>query len=182
MAAVLRSPMAGLTDEELAVLRLEDGSVPFHEAVLELAEGLYEEGGQIEISNSEEDQKQGRNADGQKEDDIETTAHRKLLKFYKKYRQLRHQIFSSALFSFTFQSHSESLAFRGKLWHGSSWQQYTASRAQTQDLIAQICNLSLHSICAGRCNSFLLLRCAKSCDTLFFVRTKLHPEVESLSN
>ena len=38
MAAVLRSPMAGLTDEELAVLRLEDGSVPFHEAVLELAE------------------------------------------------------------------------------------------------------------------------------------------------
>ena len=70
MAAVLRSPMAGLTDEELAVLRLEDGSVPFHEAVLELAEGLYEE-------------------DGKKEDDIETTAHRKLLKFYKKYRQLR---------------------------------------------------------------------------------------------
>ena len=90
--------------------------------------------------------------------------------------------FSALHFLFTFQSHSESLAFRGKLWHGSSWQQYTASRAQTQDLIAQICNLSLHSICAGRCNSFLLLRCAKSCDTLFFVRTKLHPEVESLSN
>lgn len=89
MAAVLRSPMAGLTDEELAVLRLEDGSVPFHEAVLELAEGLYEEDGQKEISNLEEDQKQGRNADGKKEDDIETTAHRKLLKFYKKYRQLR---------------------------------------------------------------------------------------------
>lgn len=93
MAAVLRSPMAGLTDEELAVLRLEDGSVPFHEAVLELAEGLYEEDGQKEISDSEadseEDQKQGRNADGKKEDDIETTAHRKLLKFYKKYRQLR---------------------------------------------------------------------------------------------
>lgn len=93
MAAVLRSPMEGLTDEELAVLRLEDGSVPFHEAVLELAEGLYEEDGQKEISDSEADseadQKQGRNADGKKEDDIETTAHRKLLKFYKKYRQLR---------------------------------------------------------------------------------------------
>ena len=89
MAAVLRSPMAGLTDEELAVLRLEDGSVPFHEAVLELAEGLYEEGGQIEISNSEEDQKQGRNADEKTENHIETTAHRKLLKFYKKYKQLR---------------------------------------------------------------------------------------------
>ena len=86
-------PMPGLTDEELAVLRLEDGSVPFHEAVLELAEGLYEEDGQKEISDSEADseadQKQGRNADGKKEDDIETTAHRKLLKFYKKYRQLR---------------------------------------------------------------------------------------------
>ena len=89
MAAVLHSPMAGLTDEELAVLRLEDGSVPFHEAVLELAEGLYEEGGQIEISNSEEDQKQGRNADEKTENHIEITAHRKLLKFYKKYKQLR---------------------------------------------------------------------------------------------
>ena len=89
MAAVLRSPMAGLTDEELAVLRLEDGSVPFHEAVLELAEGLYEEGGQIEISNSEQDQKQGRNADEKTENHIEITAHRKLLKFYKKYKQLR---------------------------------------------------------------------------------------------
>ena len=89
MAAVLRSPMAGLTDEELAVLRLEDGSVHFHEAVLELAEGLYEEGGQIEISNSEEDQKQGRNADEKTENHIEITAHRKLLKFYKKYKQLR---------------------------------------------------------------------------------------------
>ena len=89
MAAVLRSPMAGLTDEELAVLRLEDGSVPFHEAVLELAEGLYEEGGQIEISNSEENQKQGRNADEKTENHIEITAHRKLLKFYKKYKQLR---------------------------------------------------------------------------------------------
>ena len=89
MAAVLRSPMAGLTDEELAVLRLEDGSGPFHEAVLELAEGLYEEGGQIEISNSEEDQKQGRNADEKTENHIEITAHRKLLKFYKKYKQLR---------------------------------------------------------------------------------------------
>ena len=93
MAAVLRSPMAGLTDEELAVLRLEDGSVTFHEAVLELAEGLYEEGGKKEISDSEADseadQKQGRNADGKKENHIEITAHRKLLEFYKKYKQLR---------------------------------------------------------------------------------------------
>ena len=97
MAAVLRSPMAGLTDEELAVLRLEDGSVPFHEAVLELAEGLYEEGGKKEISDSEADpeadseadQKQGRNADEKTENHIEITAHRKLLEFYKKYKQLR---------------------------------------------------------------------------------------------
>lgn len=89
MAAVLRSPMVGLTDEELAVLRLEDGSVPFHEAVLELAEGLYEEDGQKEISDSEADRKQGRNADEKTENHIEITAHRKLLKFYKKYKQLR---------------------------------------------------------------------------------------------
>ena len=89
MAAVLRSPMAGLTDEELAVLRLEDGSVPFHEAVLELAEGLYEEDGQKEISNPEADQKQGKNADEKPENHIETTAHQKLLEFYKKYKQLR---------------------------------------------------------------------------------------------
>ena len=89
MAAVLRSPMAGLTDEELAVLRLEDGSVPFHEVVLELAEGLYEEDGQKEISDSEADRKQGRNADEKTENHIEITAHRKLLKFYKKYKQLR---------------------------------------------------------------------------------------------
>lgn len=89
MVAVLRSPMAGLTDEELAVLRLEDGSVPFHEAVLELAEGLYEEDGQKEISDSEADRKQGRNADEKTENHIEITAHRKLLKFYKKYKQLR---------------------------------------------------------------------------------------------
>lgn len=92
MAAVLRSPMAGLTDEELAVLRLEDGSVPFHEAVLELAEGLYEEDGQKEISNPEADQKQGKNADEKPENHIESTAHRKLLKFYKKYRQLRQPV------------------------------------------------------------------------------------------
>ena len=89
MAAVLRSPMAGLTDEELAVLRLEDGSVPFHEAVLELAEGLYEEDGQKEISNPEADQKQGKNADEKPKNHIESTAHQKLLEFYKKYRQLR---------------------------------------------------------------------------------------------
>ena len=71
------------------MLRLEDGSVPFHEAVLELAEGLYEEDGQKEISNPEADQKQGKNADEKPENHIESTAHQKLLEFYKKYRQLR---------------------------------------------------------------------------------------------
>lgn len=97
MAAVLRSPMAGLTDEELAVLRLEDGSVPFHEAVLELAEGLYEEDGQKEISNPEADQKQGKNADEKPENHIESTAHRKLLEFYKKYRQLRQLVLDTPI-------------------------------------------------------------------------------------
>ncbi len=82
LAAVLRSPIAGLTDEELAILRLEDDGATFHEAVLELAEALYEQ-----------DQKE-KNADSSHpEEDIapkeERSAHQKLLDFYKKYRSLR---------------------------------------------------------------------------------------------
>lgn len=40
MAAVLRSPIAGFSDEELADLRVFNKNVPFHAAVLELAETL----------------------------------------------------------------------------------------------------------------------------------------------
>ena len=75
MAAVLRSPMAGLTDEELALLRLENEEVPFHEAVLELAEALYEQS--MEQEHGEESRW------------IESDAHEKLLVFYKKYKKLR---------------------------------------------------------------------------------------------
>ena len=75
MAAVLRSPMAGLTDEELALLRLENGEVPFHEAVLELAEALYEQS----VEQGYEKERNG----------VEENAHRKLLVFYKKYKKLR---------------------------------------------------------------------------------------------
>lgn len=107
MAAVLRSPIAGLTDEELAVLRLEDGSVPFHEAVLELAEGLLEEdaqgsdtvdsGTEAELLNNgtEADHPTGKREHGEKQNPeleqnpIEIIAHQKLLEFYKKYKQLR---------------------------------------------------------------------------------------------
>ena len=104
MAAVLRSPMAGLTDEELAVLRLEDGSVPFHEAVLELAEALYldisekriDENISIQKKSTEKksnlQQNQNIKIEEKKKTDpnhIEITAHQKLLKFYKKYKQLR---------------------------------------------------------------------------------------------
>ena len=82
MAAVLRSPMAGLTDEELAVLRLEDGSVPFHEAVLELAEGLFKKRTGKEISDSEADQ--AREETRMKtENHIEITAHRNYSNFIK---------------------------------------------------------------------------------------------------
>ena len=36
-----------------------------------------------------------------------------------------------------------------------------------QDLIAQMCNLNLHSICAPGCKSCLLLRAGRECGTLF---------------
>lgn len=95
MAAVLRSPMAGLTDEELAVLRLSDKNVPFHEAVLELAERLEEEAEQknseIPSSGTENGEKEQSSAMENSEtgENIQHTAHKKLLKFYKQYKQLR---------------------------------------------------------------------------------------------
>ena len=71
MAAVLRSPMAGFTEKELAQLRLFDKKAPFHEAVLSLAE-LLENGQSDEEKTMPEEATQ-----------------KKLLVFYKKYMQLR---------------------------------------------------------------------------------------------
>ena len=102
LAAVLRSPMAGLSDEELAVLRLENGEVPFHEAVLELAEALYEESVDIHQKNHSTDAddshekadrsaKEKSNAEDSLEENggLQTATHDKLLNFYIKYQQLR---------------------------------------------------------------------------------------------
>lgn len=46
LTAVLRSPMAGLTDEELAKLRLTDREVSFHDCVLKKCEMLLTDAGQ----------------------------------------------------------------------------------------------------------------------------------------
>lgn len=102
LAAVLRSPMAGLSDEELAVLRLENGEVPFHEAVLELAEALYEESVDTHQKNHSTDAddshekadrsaKEKSNAEDSLEENggLQTATHDKLLNFYMKYQQLR---------------------------------------------------------------------------------------------
>lgn len=65
LAAVLRSPIAGLTDEELAQIRLVDSKLSFHECVLQLCEA-------------------------QNEAEIVTSAmQQKLSKFYEMYSQLR---------------------------------------------------------------------------------------------
>ncbi len=64
LAGVLRSPIGGMTDEELAVLRLYKKEAPFHESVLELCEHL-----KAEAPNN--------------------TAEEKLLAFYETYSRLR---------------------------------------------------------------------------------------------
>ena len=79
MAAVLKSPMAGLTEEELALLRLSDQKVPFHEAVINLSEQLLK-ADKIPV------------AEETSTDDIseeKVSAQTKLLAFYKKYIHLR---------------------------------------------------------------------------------------------
>ena len=70
LTAVLRSPIAGLSDEELAKLRLKDNDVRFYECVLEECERLKQE--------AEEDP-------GQIRDDSEE----KLYRFYATYEKLR---------------------------------------------------------------------------------------------
>lgn len=70
LTAVLRSPIAGLSDEELAKLRLKDKDVRFYECVLEECERLKQE--------AEENPGQGR-------DDSEE----KLYRFYVTYEKLR---------------------------------------------------------------------------------------------
>ena len=73
LAAVLRSPIAGLTDEELAEIRLVDSKLNFHECVIKLWEALDESG-----------------CDGERADIPKDFGMRqKLYEFYKMYLQLR---------------------------------------------------------------------------------------------
>lgn len=67
LAGVLRSPIGGMTDEELAILRLYKKEAPFHESVLELCERLKTEA-------------------------PTGTAEEKLLAFYEKYSRLRARV------------------------------------------------------------------------------------------
>lgn len=69
LAAILRSPIAGLTDEELAEIRLADKSLSFHECVLKLWEDDAAE--DVNIKAEPSDMRQ------------------KLHKFYEMYSQLR---------------------------------------------------------------------------------------------
>ena len=70
MAAVLKSPMGGFSDEELAEIRLYEKEIPFHKCVLDLCEDLLEKGF----------------------DDIETGYESRLLRFYEKYLFLREKV------------------------------------------------------------------------------------------
>ena len=70
LTAVLRSPIGGLSDEELAKLRLKDNEVRFYECVLEECERLKQE----------EEEQPGQNRDASEE---------KLYRFYTTYEKLR---------------------------------------------------------------------------------------------
>ncbi len=93
LAAVLRSPIAGLTDEELAEIRLTDKSLSFHECVLKLweTEDAVSTAGESTKENvnsalgNEEEHSTG-NADIMRD---ASGMRRKLHEFYKMYSQLR---------------------------------------------------------------------------------------------
>ena len=70
MAAVLKSPIGGFSDEELAQIRLNDKEVPFHKCVLDRCEQLLEKG----------------------LDSIETDYERRLLLFHQMYLSLREKV------------------------------------------------------------------------------------------
>lgn len=70
MAAVLKSPIGGFNDEELAQMRLYQKEIPFHECVLTLCEHLM----QKEV------------------EDTENAFASRLLQFYQKYQALRHKV------------------------------------------------------------------------------------------
>lgn len=95
LTAVLRSPIVGLTDEELAVLRLTDQGSSFHDCVLQKCEELCEdadsEKDEVSWQESVEQnagQKLEENHDGQKMKELQEYE-KKLQKFYLMYQRLR---------------------------------------------------------------------------------------------
>ena len=75
MAAVLKSPIGGFCDEELAQIRLYEKEIPFHECVLDLCEHLLEKD----------------------EEDIETAYESRLLHFYRQYLLLREKVSDTSI-------------------------------------------------------------------------------------
>lgn len=100
LTAVLRSPIVGMTDEELAVLRLRHPEVSFHDCVLETCEELRErhfkgqETSEAPCVRTEEElcvenRKGQEYADEKKDCAASETVERKLAVFYQMYRKLR---------------------------------------------------------------------------------------------
>ena len=101
LAAVLRSPIAGLSDEELALLKLNGEDGAFHEAVIGLARKLSEE------EDGQQEAKTQQDGDTREKEPVQKTAgmsgageaaetdqkirkaEQKLLVFYKLYMRLR---------------------------------------------------------------------------------------------
>lgn len=91
LTAVLRSPIVGLTDEELALLRLTDQKESFHDCVLKKCEALCDDGERTQETVGQELEE--KNA-VQKSDEMRVAAELqeyeiKLQKFYRMYQRLR---------------------------------------------------------------------------------------------
>ena len=78
LAAVLRSPIVGMTDEELARVRLLSPAASFHECVLDECERLCKEW--------------DANGEGAREDALSEAYQQKLLAFYRVYLALRERV------------------------------------------------------------------------------------------
>lgn len=86
LAAVLRSPIVGLNDEELALLRLQDRESSFHACVLAVCERVKE---QEESAASRTGTTADENAEAAGQTAQEAALEEKLLIFYRKYEKLR---------------------------------------------------------------------------------------------
>lgn len=86
LAAVLKSPIGGFSEEELAIFRLHEKDVPFHACILNLCEQLKQEAGQ---GHSQESAADGNEA---KENEKKHLALQRLKGFYDQYLYLRSKV------------------------------------------------------------------------------------------